>query len=102
MSLIISQKLLVLTAQHPAGKPELIQSLALLTKQEIIILIHLADDPTAAELADTMHITPKSAANYKDRITAKLQLQLNGCRALRRFAILHRDLLHFLKKEAML
>ncbi len=100
MSLIISQKLLVLAAQHPAGKPELIQSLALLTKQEIIILIHLADDPTAAELADTMHITPKSVANYKDRITAKLQL--NGCRDLRRFAIQHRDLLHFLKKEALL
>jgi ribosomal protein L30E len=40
MSLIISQKLLVLAAQHPAGKPELIQALAMLSKQEIIILFN--------------------------------------------------------------
>lgn len=52
MSLIISQKLLAFSAQQTGGKPELIQALALLTSQEIIVLIHLADDLTAAELAD--------------------------------------------------
>ncbi|WP_041340543.1 LuxR C-terminal-related transcriptional regulator [Runella slithyformis] len=97
MSLIISQKLLALGAQHPAGKPELIQSLAMLTKQEIIVLIHLADDLTAAEIAKAMRIKPKSVANYKDRIADKLYL--GGCRALRRFAIQQQEFLHLLKKE---
>lgn len=52
MSLILSQKLLALAYQQPNIKPENVQALASLTSQEIIVLIHLADDLTAAELAD--------------------------------------------------
>lgn len=99
MSLILSQKLLALAYQQPNIKPENVQALASLTSQEIIVLIHLADDLTAAEIAKAMRIKPKSVANYKDRIADKLYL--GGCRALRRFAIQHLEFLHLLKQEVM-
>ncbi|MCP1383154.1 LuxR C-terminal-related transcriptional regulator [Runella salmonicolor] len=99
MSLILSQKLLALAYQQPRIKPENVQSLAGLTSQEVIVLIHLADDLTAVEIAKAMRIKPKSIANYKERIADKLYL--GGCRALRRFAIQHQEFLHLLKKEVM-
>ncbi|WP_428654769.1 LuxR C-terminal-related transcriptional regulator [Runella sp.] len=99
MSLSISQKLLILAARQPDIKSEVIQLLATLTPQEIIVLIHLADDLTAVEIAKAMRITPKSVSNYKDRITCKLYL--DGCRALRRFAIQQHEFLHLLKKQVM-
>lgn len=97
MSLTISQKLVTLAGQQPGIKSEVVQLLATLTPQEIIVLIHLADDLTAAEIAKAMRITPKSVSNYKDRITSKLHL--DGCRALRRFAIQQQEFLHLLKKK---
>ncbi len=90
---------MALAAQQPSIKPENVQSLASLTSQEIIVLIHLVDDLTAAEIAEAMGIKPKSVANYKERIADKLYL--GGCRALRRFAIQNQEFLHLLKKEVM-
>lgn len=95
MASSIAQKLILLAAQQPSVKPELLKYMASLTQQELKVLIFLTDDLTTKEIAELMYITPKSVANYKARITEKLHLESG--RALRRFAILHQDTLKVLR-----
>lgn len=97
MSLSIHQKLIALAFQQPIGTGKVIQLISALTEQEIKVLIYLADDLTAAEIAKKLRITPKTIANHKGRMTDKLRL--DGCRALRRFAIQQQELLHLLKSD---
>ena len=94
MSLSIHQKLIALAIQQPNSNTEVIQLLSVLTEQELKILIYLADDLTTIDIGEAMYITPKSVANYKNRIVEKMNF--DGCRALRRFAIQHCELLKLL------
>jgi DNA-binding CsgD family transcriptional regulator len=99
MSLSIHQKLITLAIQQPTGNAKVIQLISALSEQELKVLIYLADDLTAADIGETMCITPKSVANYKGRMVVKLQLK--DCRALRRFALQQQELLHLIKKEVL-
>lgn len=97
MSLSIHQKLITLAFQQPNGNAGVIQLISTLSEQELKVLIYLADDLTAAEIAKKLRITPKTIANHKGRMADKLRL--DGCRALRRFAIQQQELLQLLKPD---
>ena len=97
MFLSIHQKLIALAIQQPNGNAGVIQLISTLTEQELKVLIYLADDLTAAEIAKKLRIMPKTIANHKGRMADKLQL--DGCRALRRFAIQQQELLQLLKPD---
>lgn len=97
MSLTIHQKLIALAIQQPTGNTKVIQLIATLTEQELKVLIYLTDDLTAPEIAKKLRITPKTIANHKGRMADKLCL--DGCRALRRFAIQQQELLQLLKPD---
>jgi DNA-binding CsgD family transcriptional regulator len=97
MSLSIHQKLITLAIQQLNGNAGVIQLISSLTEQELKVLIYLADDLTAAEIAKKLRITPKTIANHKGRMADKLRL--DGCRALRRFAIQQHELLQLLKPD---
>lgn len=94
MSLSIQQKLITFISQKPNSDAEVLKMISVLTKQELKVLICLADDLTAAEIGDNMYITSKSVANYKNRIVEKMKFE--NCRALRRFAIQHCEFLKLL------
>lgn len=97
MSLSIHQKLIALAIQQPNSNAEVIQLISVLTEEELKVLIYLADDLIATEIAKKLRITPKTIANHKGRMADKLHL--DGCRALRRFAIQQQELLQLLKPE---
>jgi len=46
-----------------------------LTKREMELLAHLADGATNNEIADTLHISPKTVARHRENIMRKLKLR---------------------------
>jgi len=46
-----------------------------LTKRETELLAHLADGATNTEIADTLHISPKTVARHRENIMRKLDLR---------------------------
>ena len=46
-----------------------------LTERETELLAHLADGATNTEIADTLHISPKTVARHRENIMRKLQLR---------------------------
>ena len=46
-----------------------------LTKRETELLAHLADGATNMEIADTLHISPKTVARHRENIMRKLKLR---------------------------
>ncbi|MFN8348109.1 MAG: hypothetical protein U0X91_24120 [Spirosomataceae bacterium] len=57
MSLSIQQKLITFISQKPNSDAEVLKMISVLTKQELKVLIGLADDLTAAEIEKVMCIT---------------------------------------------
>ncbi len=46
-----------------------------LTDREMELLAHLADGATNLEIADTLHISPKTVARHRENIMRKLDLR---------------------------
>jgi len=66
-------KLLVRDFLH--GEPKHANELELLTEREIELLSHLADGATNNEIADTLHISPKTVSRHRENIMKKLNLR---------------------------
>ncbi|MEJ2510863.1 MAG: response regulator transcription factor [Anaerolineales bacterium] len=66
-------KLLVRDFLH--GEPKHANELELLTEREIELLTHLADGATNNEIADTLHISPKTVSRHRENIMKKLNLR---------------------------
>lgn len=58
-----------------------------LSPREWQVLLFVVDDMTNAEIANRLHLSPKSVVNYRNRIGSKLNLQ--GARKLAQFARKH-------------
>ena len=67
-------------------------ALAMLTPREWEVLLLLAEEKTAAEIAERLCITVKSVYNNKNRIGRKIALR--GYLSLSRFACKRREILH--------
>ena len=66
-------KLLVRDFLH--GEPKQANELELLTEREIELLSHLADGASNNEIADTLHISPKTVSRHRENIMKKLNLR---------------------------
>ena len=56
-------------------EPKKTNELELLTEREIELLTHLADGATNNEIADTLHISPKTVSRHRENIMRKLNLR---------------------------
>jgi len=56
-------------------EPKKTNELELLTEREIELLTHLADGATNNEIADTLHISPKTVSRHRENIMRKLHLR---------------------------
>ena len=56
-------------------EPKKANELELLTEREIELLTHLADGATNNEIADTLHISPKTVSRHRENIMRKLNLR---------------------------
>jgi len=56
-------------------EPKQKNELDLLTEREIELLSHLADGATNNEIADTLHISPKTVSRHRENIMKKLNLR---------------------------
>jgi two-component system response regulator NreC len=56
-------------------EPKKTNELELLTEREIELLTHLADGATNNEIADTLHISPKTVSRHRENIMKKLNLR---------------------------
>ncbi|NIV15911.1 MAG: response regulator [Aliifodinibius sp.] len=56
-------------------EPKKKNELELLTDREIELLTHLADGATNNEIADTLHISPKTVSRHRENIMKKLNLR---------------------------
>ena len=56
-------------------EPKKTNDLELLTEREIELLTHLADGATNNEIADTLHISPKTVSRHRENIMRKLNLR---------------------------
>ena len=68
-----------------AEEVRLTKLLKTLTGREAELLCRLTTDPTNEEVADAMCVSPKSIANYKNRIGEKLGLK--GNRTILKFVL---------------
>lgn len=69
------------------------RELLLLSLREWEALLYIADDLSNEEIAPNLCVTPKSIANYRNRIGDKLQQKGTG--KLARFARKHREALRY-------
>ena len=58
-----------------SGEPKHSNELEILTDREIELLSHLADGATNNEIADTLHISPKTVSRHRENIMKKLNLR---------------------------
>lgn len=58
-----------------SAEPKQTNELELLTEREIELLSHLADGATNNEIADTLHISPKTVSRHRENIMKKLNLR---------------------------
>lgn len=56
-------------------EPKKQNELDLLTERELELLAHLADGATNNEIADTLHISPKTVSRHRENIMKKLNLR---------------------------
>lgn len=82
---------------RPTGYVLSSRHLRLLCPRDWDALIYIADALSNAEIAEKLHITPKSAENYRTRIGDKLQQK--GVGKLSQFAEQHRAELRFWYEE---
>jgi DNA-binding NarL/FixJ family response regulator len=78
----------LLTASEAAASP-LDSELQRLSPAEMRVLRLIAEFKTSKEIANDLGISPRTVENHRTNIAAKLNLE--GSRALSRFAALHRD-----------
>ena len=58
-----------------SDEPKQENELELLTEREVELLSHLADGATNNEIADTLHISPKTVSRHRENIMKKLNLR---------------------------
>jgi len=58
-----------------SDEPKQTNELEVLTDREIELLSHLADGATNYEIADTLHISPKTVSRHRENIMKKLNLR---------------------------
>lgn len=75
------------TNHHPISDQFPANELLSLTTREWEVLLHIANDPTNAEIAERLCVTTKSVENYRTRINYKLGIK--GHRVLSRYVRRH-------------